>query len=275
MLSIIIPAYREPFLQKTIDSLRKNSISDIEIIAVENNLGMRNAVNQGIARAKGDFIMKCDAHCLFAPGYDKALTENCAENWLVIPRRYSVEEETWTRDEKRGIRDYHYLTFPHESDYGYGMQGKEWNERSEERKDPKYDVDDQMSFQGSCWVANTKYFKEHIGTLDDRIETYGGFAQEPQEIGLKYWLGGGENKIVKKTWYAHLSKRKKHYDAAMFSRRYKKDPRTLASHTWSSIHWLNDREPNMKYKFEWLLEKFAPVPTWPVDWREIWEGYHL
>ena len=62
-----------------------------------------------------------------------------------------------------------------------------------------------------------------MGFLDDRHETYGTFVDEPQEIGLKYWLGGGANKIIKKTWYAHLSKQPHHYQTGIYSREFKAD----------------------------------------------------
>jgi len=38
---------------------------------------MRGAINVGLKKAKGKFIMKCDAHCAFAPGYDKIMAQHC------------------------------------------------------------------------------------------------------------------------------------------------------------------------------------------------------
>ena len=73
MVSIIIPAYNDPFLQKTIDSLLVNARGEIEIIAIldgyipkvpikkdpkltiikfKKNRGMRGAINAGIKKAK-------------------------------------------------------------------------------------------------------------------------------------------------------------------------------------------------------------------------------
>lgn len=291
MLSIIIPAYKEPYLQKTIESLLENSHDEIEIIAVldgyepntplksdsrvkvirlEKNLGMRGAINAGLAAAQGDFIMKCDAHCVFGPGFDKIMTQNCSESWLMIPRRYSLDDVNWQRNEARPVRDYHFLSFPQPTkDYGISLSNQDWIERTSERSDPKYDIDDTMTFQGSCWLANKKYFMKQVGFLDNRSETYGPWADDIQEIGLKYWLGGGENKVIKKTWYAHLSKRSHHYKTGLFSRQYKISPDAISGHTWSAKHWINNKEPGMIHPFSWLVEKFWPVPSWPED-RNLW-----
>jgi hypothetical protein len=147
------------------------------------------------------------------------------------------------------------------------MHGVEWPERTHERAgDTKYDIDDTPSFQGSCWFAKKDYFMKTVGFLDDRIETYSTFAQEPQEIGLKYWLKGGANKVNKKTYYAHLHKGKQ------YGRMYVQDYHTVASHNWSAYHWMQDQEPNMVHKMEWFVnEKFPDMPTWDKNWQEIWD----
>lgn len=292
MLSIIIPAYKEPFLQKTIDSLTQNSQGEIEIIPVldgyvptepikpdprvkiinlPKNQGMRAAINAGIAAARGDFIMKCDSHCSFGLGYDKIMTENCAENWLMIPRRYSLDEVNWQRREDKEIRDYHYLSFPVKTkDYGVVLSNVGyWPERARLRRDPKYDIDDTMTFQGSCWLANKNYFMKWVGFLDDRKETYGPWAGDCLEIGLNYWLRGGANKVIKKTWYAHLSKRPYHYKKGMFDRQYKINQDSVAGHTFAARYWMNNDEPGTIHPFSWLVEKFWPVRTWPED-RTLW-----
>lgn len=291
MVSIIIPSYQEPYLQKTIDSLLENATGDIEIIAVLDgyapeppikpnsrvkiisfgeNKGMRAAINAGIAKARGKYIMKCDAHCLFGPGYDKILNRNSNEDWLMIPRRYSLDEISWQRDESRPIRDYHYIHFPVKTRYyGICLINMDWFQRTKERWDHKYDIDDTISFQGSCWLANKKFFMKRVGFLDNQDQAYGPFGGEQIEVGLKYWLGGGQVKVNKKTWYAHLSKRKHHYHAGLFPRSYKRNRDIIRHRTWAAKHWLENEEPNMIHPFCWLVEKFWPVPSWPED-RKLW-----
>lgn len=284
MLSIIIPSYKDPFLQQTINSILENSVGEIEVIPVldgywENikkdprvkvvhlkiNRGTRGAINAGLEVAKGDFVAKIDSHCIIAPEFDRIMTESCAENWLMTPRRYSLDEIKWERNETRPIVDYHYLNFPVKSEYGYGMfaQSDFYKSHHWRRIDL---IDDIFTMQASCWLANRKYFMKHIGLLDDSRETYGRFGGEYIEIGFKYWLGGGAIKVNKKTWYAHLLKRRCHYKDKLFFKRYKKG--TKDNRTWSTKHWVNNREPNMIHKFEWLIEKFWPIHTWPENWQE-------
>ncbi len=283
-LSVIIPNRNCQFTAKTIQDLLNKSVGDIEIIVNvdekwDNTLvdderityvhpatprGMRNGINAGLSLAKGEYIMKTDDHCMFAPGFDKVLKDNSEENWLVIPRRYSLDAEDWKIDESRPIRDYHYLCYPKKyKDHDWGIHGVDWLERGRERSDPKYDIDDTMSFQGSSWFATKKYFMERVGFMDDRRETYSTFAQEPQEIGLKYALGGGEVKINKKTWYAHLHKGRR------YGRMYKQDTHTVDSHNWSADHWMGNKEPGMIHDIAWLVEKYWKVPGWPED-RSLW-----
>lgn len=283
-LSVLIPNRNSPFCSKTIQDILDKAAGDIEIIVnVDENWpepliedkrviyihpgrprGMRAGINAALALSRGKYIMKTDDHCMFAPGFDKILADNCNENWLVIPRRYSLDAENWQVDRSRPSWDYHYLCFPERGKaHDWGMHGVIWPERRQGRSTPEHEIDDTMSFQGSSWFANRDYFMKHIGFLDDRAETYSTFAQEPQEIGLKYWLGGGAIKVNKKTWYAHLHKGKR------YGRMYKPDANTVASHNWSAKHWMNNEEPNMIHPISWLVEKFWPVPTWPKD-RNLW-----
>ena len=291
MLSIIIPSYKDPFLQQTINSILENSVEEIEVIPVldgywENikkdprvkvvhlkiNRGTRGAINAGLKVAKGDFVAKIDSHCIIAQEFDKVMCESCAENWLMTPRRYSLNEIKWERNDSRPTVDYHYFNFPVESKYGYGMFAQsDWSKSHHCRK--KFMVDDILTMQASCWLVNRKYYMKHVGFLDDRIKTYGCFGGEYIEIGLKYWLGGGAMKVNKNTWYAHLLKRRCHYNDKLFFKKYKAN--TMDNRTWSSKHWINNEEPNMIHKFEWLIEKFWPIKTWPDNWQEVWTNYKL
>ena len=289
MISIVIPERNEPYLNKTLQSILDSATGEIEVFVniddewhkekIEDKRitylhpdtpqGMRAGVNAGIKKATGRYIMKSDAHCLFAPGFDEVLVENMQKHWLVIPRRYSLHAEAWKRDERMPIKDYHYLSWPQlYSHYGYCMFPQEWRERTHERM-KGYDIDDTMTFQGSCWFADRDYFMQKVGLLDDRVETYSTFSSEPLEVGLKYWLGGGEVKVNKKTWYAHLFKNKHYYEGRRGDRDYKKNLKALAGYDWACKHWMNNQEPNMVHKLKWLINKFWPVPSWPED-RGLW-----
>ena len=289
MVSAIIPAFKEPYLNKTLNSLLASVVGDIEILPVfdgrkpdeplredsrikpiflKDHVGMRGCINAGLKVAQGEYVMKVDAHCVFGPGFDKILTEDCKENWLMIPRRYVLNEDKWDKDETRPVMDYHYFTFPgtYEQQHGSIFHILPWYRTGRRH----LEIDDNLIFQGSFWFANRKYFMDHVGLLDDRQETYGSFIQEQQEIGFKYWLRDGEVKVDKRTWYCHLSKRKFHYDARLFSRRHKKDAEYINGNIWGTKHWMNNEEPNMTHPFSWLIKKFWPITTWPDNWEEKW-----
>lgn len=281
-ISVIIPSRNEVFLQNTVSDLLKNG-GDVEVIAVLDGywpnppliedkrliqlhrgqaMGMRAAINAAAAIAKGEYLMKCDAHCMFAEGYDEILKSNIEDNWVVTLRRYSLDAENWQIEQNGKLpRDYHYLCYPDPNKgEDQGMHGVEWWDRCKKRTDPQYDIDDEMSSQGSCWFMTRSHFDNNLHGLSE--VGYGSFAQEFQEIGNKTWLGGGAVKINKKVWYAHLHKGSK------YGRMYPQSRHELITHiNWSAHHWMNGEEPNMMHTMEWLIDKFWPVPSWPENWK--------
>lgn len=285
-LSVIIPNRNSPFLTKTIKDILEKSSTEIEVIVnVDENwpdefvddarvhyihpsspVGLRQGINNCVRLAKGKYIMKTDDHCMFAKDFDKVLIENHLEdNWVQIPRRYSLDAENWKINESRPYRDYMYIDFPLKGKaHDDGMHGVEWWDRQRERTDPKYDIDDTPSMQGSCYFMTRNHFVNTLRFLQE--EGYGQFSQEAQEIGFKTWLSGGALKVNKRTWYAHLHKGRTYgrmYNIPGFN------DYTVKASNWSAEHWLNDKEPNMIHKFEWFIdEKFPNMPSWPKKWKE-------
>jgi glycosyltransferase involved in cell wall biosynthesis len=290
MLSILIPSRNERFLQPTIDDLLKNARGEIEIIVFldhilapvredprvivvhsPNPVGMRGAINGAVAKAKGEWLMKIDAHCMVSEGFDVELVNSCKFNWVMIPRRKRLDADNWCIQQVEGKKgqfkpdvDYEYLCFPgNEKDWGGpGLHGNQWNTRSVERlNDPQYMIDEDMSFQGSCWFMHRDYF-QFLDLMDDK--NYGVFTNEAQEIGLKCWLSGGKVMVNKNTWYAHLHKGKTHgrgYHLSMHE--INKGMAFVNKWITNSTGWEKQTLP-----FEWLIEHFWPVPSWPEDWKE-------
>lgn len=286
-LSIVIPSRNEIFLTPTIKELLAQSRGDIEIIVnldgywptaeeIVNDprviylhkgesKGMRAGINSAVAISKGKYIMKIDGHCMVGEGFDEILKANCEPNWVVIPRRKRLDAEHWCieKTDKPDI-DYEYLSFPdNPSDFGGpGLNGTVWSERILARRDdPKYDIDDNPSFQGSCWFMHKDYFYK-LELMDDK--NYGTFWSEAQEIGLKSWLSGGAVKINKKTWYAHLHKGKK------FGRGYKITNRTIEQGAMFSNKWpRNEAWDKQTLPFEHLIDNIFPdMPGWGSNWKE-------
>lgn len=220
MLSVVIPAYKEPYLQQTINSLLANAKGEIEVIAVLDGYwptpqldadprvhivhlgerrGLRAAINAGVAIAKGEYIMKADAHCDFAPDFDSVLLSRIEDDWVVVPRMYRLDVETWERTEEMPI-DINKLIILEDP---RKLQGQEW--RSRTRKLAHEDISETMSFQGSCWLMSRKHWDAVVGPLQE--EGYGPFTMEPIEIGMKTFAAGGKVMVNKATWYAHKHRR--------------------------------------------------------------------
>lgn len=283
-LSVVIPNRNSPYTTQTIQDVLDNAGCSVEVVVNVDEkwptplvkdervtymhppspIGLRMGVNRGVAMAKGKYIMKTDDHCAFGKDFGKILIGNHKQpNWVQIPRRYALDPINWKREEREDDKypiDYMYIDFPRKGkEHDDGMHGVEWRERRNKREQVL--IDETPSMQGSCYFMERKFFLEGLGGLKEDI--YGQFAQESQEIGFKTWLSGGALMVNKKTWYAHLHKGK------TYGRMYKFPGGTVDASNKSAEHWLNDREPNMKYKFEWFInEKFPDMPTWPTDWKD-------
>lgn len=279
-LSIIIPSRQERFFQHTIDDILAKARGDIEILQVLDGYwptvplstdprvhtlhngdpeGMRPAINAAVSMAKGQYLMKIDAHCMLAEGFDVTLLAEIEDNWIVVPRRYALEPETWTIDATNSKYpvDYHYLSYPYErpGDKTCGLHGTPWKDRRAARAEVL--LDDEMSSQGSCWVMSRAHWNR-LGDME--CHHYGNFIHEFQELGLKTWLGGGAVKVNKKTWYAHLYKGRK------YGRGYILGPNGHTNGSdFTTMYWMGNQWQSRTRDLRWLIEKFAPVPTWPAD----------
>lgn len=285
-VSIIIPSRNERFLTPTINDLIAKATGDIEVIVVLDGYwpqppgllplpehpklkvihfgkarGMRAGINAAASIATGTYLMKCDAHCMFAEGYDEVLQADCADNWIVIPRRHSLDAENWKYAEKEPIDSMHYFyPFLHPDDLG--LHGRPWYQRGRERKE--HLIDEDMTFQGSCWFMQAEHFHKRVGGMDER--GYETFMGEPQEIGFKTQLGPWKGAIMrnKKTSYAHLHKGKTY--GRMYSM---SQSERVRGNAYSFDFWWNNRWTERVRDLEWLIDRFWPVPGWPEDWKKI------
>ncbi|HJY98371.1 MAG TPA: glycosyltransferase [Patescibacteria group bacterium] len=268
-LSVIIPSRNEKYIQQTIRDVISKAEGDIEIIAVLDGywpdppligddrlriihrgapLGMRAAINSAVALAKGKYLLKCDAHCMFAKGFDSILKADCKEDWVVIPRRYALDAEKWEiLENPKYPVDYMYLS--------PDLHGEVWNEKNKDPKLAEKLIDEVMSAQGSCWFMQKDYYYKL--ELEDE-ENYGTFANEFQEVGLKCWLSGRRVMVNKKTWYAHLHKTE--------GRGYSLERDQTEKGAEYTKRWVaNTAWHKQTLPFNWLIERFWPVPTWETQ----------
>ena len=216
-LSVVIPAYKDPYVIPTIDSLLVNSeLGDqLEIIVVLDgfwpdfelrgdsrvvyvhlgkNRGMRGAINAAVDIARGEFILRTDQHCSFGKGYDKVLTWDCRPDWIMTATRYFLDPEKWEVMDTEPI-NYEKLVIQG----GKKFSGQRWRSRDKERKNKM--IDQTMAMQGSMWIMPRAWWKKVIGEL--QTEGYGQMYQDSHEMIFKTWKAGGKMVLNKNTWFAH------------------------------------------------------------------------
>ena len=291
LVSVIIAARNEPYLARTVGDVFAKASGEIEVLVMldgwrpdtplqyrknlipiyrEESKGMRNSLNQLAANASGKYLLKLDAHCAVAEGFDEILQRDMQDDWLVTPTRYSLNVDKWQR--QGGAVEYLYVTFPYVADsmYGDGFHGKKWigpygigenMGKSQyywmENARKHVPIDDIMTIQGSGWFMAKEYFKR-IDMLD---EVHSFFFQEGNELCFKVWMMGGRCVVNKNTWYAHWHKTiSQNYG---LSKQQKSETQRFS--TWV---WMNDKWPKAAKKMSDFVEKFYPIPSWPGDWRE-------
>ncbi|WP_370574779.1 glycosyltransferase family 2 protein [Methanomethylovorans sp.] len=298
-LSIIIPARQEMFLGNTIDSILTNMEGDTEIIVIldgywpdppiQDNprvvivhhtvpVGQRGGTNEGARMSKSKFLMKLDAHCSVDKGFDVKLMADCESDWTVIPRMWNLHAFDW-QCKKCGKRTYQgpILKVCDEPECGgtefervivwqprrrtitdfamfdNNMHFQYWREYGS-RPQAQGDIADVMCSVGACWFMHRERFWE-LGGMD---ETHGSWGQFGVETACKAWLSGGRQVVNKKTWFAHMFRTRHDFS---FPYQISGNDQERAR-IYSRDLWLNDKWGKATLPLKWLVDKFAPVPTW-------------
>ncbi len=245
---------------------------NLKVINLPVNVGIKTLINVLAITASGKYIYKTDAHCSFGKGFDEILQADMQDNWLVTPRFYVLTGATWKKQQRDGkdeLYDYFFLSCPFTDKRGFRFKaGGHWPQLTAERlNDSKYDLDETPQFHGSGWFVEKDFFLNKIGgfpTLDPL-----GHAQEPPNLGLKYWLGPWDGKVMvnKKTWYAHM-----HQDGRDKGYRYTREQERVSYDVWAN-YWMSDKWLERVHDIDWFIEKFMPMPGWPDNWRDFLENY--
>lgn len=274
-VSVLIPSRNEKFLTRTVQGVLANAVGDVEVIVHTDEIppdgfvdddrvvylhdaepvGMREGIVRCAKRASGEYLMKLDAHCLLDNGFDVKLLRNYQPGWVMIPRRYRLDETKWSikdPDPSPPV-DYERFVFPLKYD-PVSLHGFRWDERTLTRM--HIPVDDTLSFQGSCWFMSKEHFVTHNLLTDPGYK--GLPQQEAEEIGLTTWFAGGRVVVDKTTWYAHWYKGKTN-GIGYYINKYE----ARRCYSYSYGHWVVDH----KEQFIGLIERFWPLPGWPDDWR--------
>lgn len=285
-LSVIIPHRVEQYLNKTINDLLQKAKGEIEVIVVcdgvrpqpvvDNRVkylfqgtihdapGMREAINKGVAASTGTHIMKIDEHCMVSEGYDVELIKSCEDDWLMVPRRYRLDPDKWENiEDGRPPIDYMKIDYPFAIPFDdtQGLHGSIWDRP--DRKDVM--IDDLMTTQGSCWFMSRKLWDSVIVKME--TEKYGPFTMEAQELCNKVWLSGGRCVVNKNVFYSHFHKGRRGKGYGFSGKQYEVFMEQKEQGRQYAIdYWLTTKD--YKYDFEWLVDKFWPIPGWPADWKE-------
>lgn len=311
-LSVLIPARAEMFLRHTVEDVLANLRGDTDLIVVCDGawpveplaqhprvhvvmlpkpIGQRAACNLAALLSDARWIMKLDAHCAVAPGFDVELMTTAAalgDDVTQIPRQYNLHVFDW-RCEACGARTYQGPTptscatcqgaGPFERVIVWNWERRlteawrfdatlhfayfgEWKDR-EDRAAEKYMLEkpqvlETMSCLGACWfLSRARYWQ--LGGLD---EGHGSWGQMGTELACKSWLSGGRMVTNRRTWFSHLFRTQ----GLDFGFPYPlSGAETDKAREYSRRLWLNDAWPGQVRPLRWLVERFAPVPGWSAE----------
>ena len=292
-LSVIIPARKEEFLQRTIEDVLENSTADTEVIAILDGawadppipdhpkvtivhhteaIGQRAATNEGARISQAKFIMKLDAHCSVAKGFDTQLIEDCRRrNWTLIPEMWNLHvlDHKCTTCGKRyyqadqpetccGKKEFEKVIVwkprARRNTYSWRFDKDMHFQYWQKRKVPGKMVET-MSCIGCCWFMH----REQYWKLDGLDEATGSWGQMGTEIACKTWLSGGKLLTDRNTWMAHCFRTQS--KGWTFPYKISGNAQEKAK-KYSQDLWLNNKWPKQKYKLQWLVDKFSPVPGW-------------
>ncbi len=291
-VSVLIPSRCERFLSQTVADVLAKARGEIEVVVnldaywpdpplpndprlvvlhQPEQRGMRHGINMAARVARGDYFFKLDGHCMVEEGFDEILKADCDDDWVVVPRRRSLEPEAWLPLENgKSPVDAHFLSWPYErpGDRTCGLHGQVWNARARERINVL--VDTELSSQGSAYFMSRKHWERTVGELGAGFfAPLGSFSNEFQEVGLKTQLTGGQVMVNKKTTYLHLFKGKRYGTGYNFGRdrwvSWAEEKERAQRFTIDT--WLRDDWPARTTTFASVIEQFWPVPQWPDDWQ--------
>ena len=184
-LSILIPSRQEKYLQHTVDDINEHKEADTEVLCFEDDgRGQRAATNHLARQAKGKYVMKTDAHCSFAQGFDRIMLQQMDDRTILTPILMPLDGESWAINGKKQMTHYAF-------DTNFVMQHV-----------PTTDNLETMCLQGSCWMVSLEnYWKWDLGD-----ETMPSWGSQAIELGIKAYLNGGRCKTTRAAYYGHVFK---------------------------------------------------------------------
>src|SRR3972149_11212379 len=227
---------------------------NLKVIRFPDARGTKPCLNDMALEAEGKYLFKLDGHCSLSEGFDEVLQSEMRDNWVVAPRLYVLNPQTWEWQDER-FRDYFILPCPLTDQKSFRFQaGVSWDERTRQRLDTK--IDENMKLHGSSFFMSKKFFFEDLGLLSsDHPDQSSG---EDIEISLKTWLGPWDGRVItnKSAWIGHMHKGKGQ------PRSWNASQKAInASYLWTANYWMKDQWQDRARNLHWLINRFEPVPT--------------
>ena len=295
-LSVLIPSRNEEFLALTVDNLLKNIRGNTEIIIVldgewanppvpdnprvtliynNTSVGQRAAQNQAARASKAKYVMKLDAHCVVDEGFDVKMMAKMEDDMTMVPVMYNLYGFDWVCPQ--GHKRYQSPSGPCKECGQPTKKVMVWKPRFN-RKSLTYRFDkkelhfqywgslakretavngliETLSLQGSCFMATRKKYWE----LELCDEKFGSWGQQGTEVAVKTWLSGGRVMVNTTTWYSHLFRTQ----GGDFGFPYPISGRQQEfARKYSQDLFLGNKYKQAIHPFNWLIEKFRPIPDW-------------
>lgn len=206
MITVVIPTTKadEIYLKRTIESVRKTAVSPIEIMVLydgfvprkkqgdvyqvfEKPIGIRAGLNIAAKCAKGDYIVKLDAHCALSQRWDVRMKHSCRDKTIVTTIVDTLDEKTW---QGKG-RDMSFVTLDGNLKIQYV---KPWIPKSKRKQE-----EETLAFIG-CFIM----LKKDYLIANPLNEQYGFWGNLGAELSLRTWLTGGRVILRTDVTCAHL-----------------------------------------------------------------------
>ncbi len=301
-LSVLIPSRNEMFLARTIQDILDHSEANTEIIAVLDgvwanppipdhprvtliyhpvSIGQRAATNEAARLSRSKYVMKVDAHCSLAQGFDTVLLGHIQDNQTIVPIMRNLHAFNWTCPQghwryqgpsgpclecgEPTHMEMAWIAKPNPQSKSYTFDPsphfqyfKDFSKRSEGQGD----LTPTMSLQGSCFMMT----KERYLALNICDETWGSWGSQGIEVAVKTWLSGGEVVVDHQTYYAHMFRTQ----GGDFGFPYPLPGRQIEyAKNKARELFFNNVWDRAIYPLSWLVEKF-----WPITHTEKNVIYH-
>lgn len=248
MISVIIPARQEPYINKTIKSLYDNAAGKIEVIVVLDGeaaeiderakvifhpkpLGRRICMNEAAAIARGEYLLHIDAHCSMTPAWDKKLIATCGQKSLVVSIISTMDENTWK------IKPKHNYTFVYLDE---NLIERWWGKYK--RLEDCERIEETMALTGCGWLITKNYYWE-LGGCDESLGELGHLGPE---WALKVWCNGGKLLLRTDVYCGHVF-------ACHSNKIQPYTPQKISDYDFKNL-----MEVKYGSRIQWLKEKFNP-----------------